>query len=161
MNNNIKHNLYNTHSWNYFTGLRGIWSWQLRKGDWARCVRWLRRGTALSHKHNAQRVQSLQNIKSPPAILSCNIHVDTLETTMSEFGLAVEGSSPTRQRISQLSWLRRLFQRGDTHCNPSALRQERCGGRPQLESVIRRRVSSVWATFDQTSYLDVTSHFTK
>lgn len=42
-------------------------------------------GTALSHKHNAQRVQSLQNIKIPPAILSCNIHVDTIETTMSSF----------------------------------------------------------------------------
>lgn len=38
-------------------------------------------GTALSHKHNAQGVQSLQNIKIPPAILSCNIHVDTIETT--------------------------------------------------------------------------------
>lgn len=40
-------------------------------------------GTALSHKHNAQRVQSLQNIKIPPSVLSCNIHVDTIETTMS------------------------------------------------------------------------------
>lgn len=29
--------------------------------------------------------KSLQNIKIPPAILSCNIHVDTIETTMSSF----------------------------------------------------------------------------
>lgn len=62
------------------------------------------RGTALSHKHNAQRVQSLQNIKIPPAVLSCNIHVDTIETTMSRFsrvfmsGLAVKGLGPGRGR---------------------------------------------------------------
>lgn len=42
-------------------------------------------GTALSHKNNARKVQSLQNIKIPPEILSCNIHVDTIETTMSSF----------------------------------------------------------------------------
>ena len=65
-------------------------------------------GTALSHKHNARRVQSLQNIKIPPAVLSCNIHVDTIETTMSSFSrvfmssLAVKGLGPGRWRISLL-----------------------------------------------------------
>lgn len=37
-----------------------------------------REGTALSHIHIAERAQSLQNIKIPPAVLSCNIHVDTI-----------------------------------------------------------------------------------
>lgn len=58
------------------------------------------RGTAPSHKHDAQRVQSLQNIKISPSVLSCNIHVDTIETTMSSFSrvfmssLAVKGFGP-------------------------------------------------------------------
>lgn len=60
--------------------------------------------SAPSHKHNAQRVQSLQNIKIPPAILSCNIHVDTTETTSFSppltvlvFSLAVNGLGPRRE----------------------------------------------------------------
>lgn len=50
--------------------------------------------SALSHKHNAQRVQDLQNIKIPPSILSCNIHVDTTETAMffQEFLMSSSGS---------------------------------------------------------------------
>lgn len=57
-------------------------------------------GSAMSHKHNAERVQSLQNTEIPPAVLSCNIHVDTTETTMSSFSrvfmsrLAVKGLGP-------------------------------------------------------------------
>lgn len=50
-------------------------------------------GWALSHEHNSQRVRSLQNIKFPPAILSCNIHVDTTETTiMSRFSRVLMSS---------------------------------------------------------------------
>lgn len=46
--------------------------------------------------------------------------------------------------------------------NPSALRQGSRVRHPQLESMIRRRFnSSASAVFDQTSYLGVTSHFTK
>lgn len=57
-------------------------------------------GALLRHKHDAQRVQSLQNIKISPSVLSCNIHVDTTETTMSSFSrvfmssLAVKGLGP-------------------------------------------------------------------
>lgn len=50
-------------------------------------------GWALSHEHDSQRVRSLQNIKFPPAILSCNIHVDTTETTiMSRFSRVLMSS---------------------------------------------------------------------
>lgn len=96
---------------NHFTCLKDIWNWQsdiinnegpgfalaLGSGSWGGL------GTALSHKHNAQRVQSLQNIKIPPAILSCNIHVDTIERTMSSFESfhVQSGSERVRPRLGR------------------------------------------------------------
>lgn len=41
---------------------------------------------AFSQKHKVKLLEVYKNIKIPPAILSCNIHVDTTETTMSIFG---------------------------------------------------------------------------
>lgn len=47
------------------------------------------------HKNTMlKNVQNLQNTKRPPVILSCNIHVDTTETSFSQllvFDLAVDG----------------------------------------------------------------------
>lgn len=120
MNNNIKHNLYNSR-WNC---LSGFWQWSKWRGLGS-CNCWLR---ALSHKHNVQRVQSLQNINFLLSIV--------MQYTVWDRGVrfvAVTGS-----RLS--SWLCRC---------PSVSRQERWG-RPQLESIIR--VSSLWASFDQTFY---------
>lgn len=49
----------------------------------------------------SKNVQNLQNIKSPPVILSCNIHVDTTETSFSRVlvsNLAVNGlEQPTME----------------------------------------------------------------
>lgn len=92
-----------------------------------------RGGTALSHKHNAQRVQSLQNIKIPPAVLSCNIHVDTIETTMSSFSrvlmssqwqsVAVKGFRPRWDRGFHISPGCCIPGKVTQIFNPSALRQ--------------------------------------
>lgn len=53
---------------------------------------WLRemlrgvKGAGLSHRNTKLKLLEVyKNIKIPPAILSCNIHVDTTQTTMSIF----------------------------------------------------------------------------
>lgn len=59
-------------------------------------------GTDMSHKHSSKSLKSLQNIKTSPAVLSCNINVDTAEMNDVSFlifqvpvsGLAVRGSGP-------------------------------------------------------------------
>lgn len=104
---NIKHSLHNTHSWNdLFHRLKGHVELAVRYRKWwlgpgLRIRSWVRkfgvgrgRGWAgLCHTNTIHRVRSLQNIKFPPAILSCNIHVDTTETTiMSRFSRVLMSS---------------------------------------------------------------------
>lgn len=52
-----------------------------------------------------KRVQSLQNIKIPPAVLSCNIHVDTIETTMSSFFKRVFHVQSGSERVRDQGWV--------------------------------------------------------
>lgn len=182
MSNNIKHNLHNTHSWNRLLHrFRGHLELAVRCCKWwgtGLCVdSWLRKSglgsgwdwALLCHTNTMLKEFNVyKTSKFPPAVLSCNIHVDTIETTMSSFSrvfmtsLAVKGSGPGR--VEDFTPLLAVAFQGRWHRFSTLLPCVRGSGgwRLQLESMIKRRFnSSASAVFDQTSYLGVTSHFTK
>lgn len=65
-------------------------------------------GTDMSHKHSSE-FEELQNIKISPAVLSCNINVDTTVDEQCQFfffflisvsSLAVRGSGPGQEGLT-------------------------------------------------------------
>lgn len=180
---NIKHNLHNTHSWNRLRyRVKGHLELAVKYckwlGDRALCwllaqeVGWGLQGVGHHSVTQTQCSKSSEFTKhqnsSCSIVMQYTVHVDTIETTMSSFSrvsmssLAVKGLGPGRLDDFTPLLAVAFQRRWHRFSTLLALRQGSRGRRPQLESMIRRRFnSSASAVFDQTSYLDVTSHFTK
>lgn len=122
----------------------GIWNWQSNIENDKRTLLfvepWLRKsvggggGALLCHTNTMlKRVESLQNIKIPPAVLSCNIHVDeSFESVPVRPGSERVGPGRGEDFTPLLA--------GDTDSQPSfcLLHQGSRGRRRRLQSGIRR-----------------------
>lgn len=164
----------------YFTGSKGIWSWQSNigndKGTGLEVDSGLRESrkkvlevrALLCHTNTMlKRVQNLQNIEIPPAVLSCNIHVDTIETTvfsrvlMSTLAVKGWGAGRVEEFTPLLQVPEKRWHRFSTLLprvtGPKGRRfQLEFGGRYWIRRIQQFRFSCL-----HTSYLGVTSNFTK